>query len=545
LHDANIKRKLALEILEVEKLQELDSQKMKFFSNISHEFRTPLTLILGPLDKLIHTIKDEHQLIDIQIIHRNAQRLLRLISQLMDFRKIEAIGFEVNYVKGDIIKFITDLSNVFLYEASQRNIKFSIKTDLDSLSIFFDRDKLDKILYNLLSNAFKFTPDCGTITVSVFTDVDMRNLYLTVEDSGQGIPDYALPKIFERFYQVENTGSFGTGIGLALTKELVQLLNGSIGVESAIGNGSKFIITLPVIQQNEVSKNKDLTSKQDIEERDEPWQWSYTDIEDSQIIRDEEVHHKQALPILLIVEDNTDMRLFIRNEFINSYRVLEAANGELGLEKAITEIPDIIICDVMMPVMDGIELCEKLKSDEKTSHIPVILLTALCSDEHTVEGLKSGADDYIIKPFNSIILKLKIRNIVESRKLFQSRFSKEPSATINEIAFSVLDEKFLKKAYEVVEKNIDNAELDVNDFTIAIGMSRAQVYRKIQALTGQSVKEFIRIIRLKKAAEMLLNDNKNITETAFAVGFNSIAYFTKSFTDYFGVSPSKYIYLKK
>jgi signal transduction histidine kinase/ligand-binding sensor domain-containing protein/DNA-binding response OmpR family regulator len=545
LYDANIKRKLAVEIMEVEKLQELDSQKMKFFSNISHEFRTPLTLILGPLDKLIHTIKDEHQLIDIHIIHRNAQRLLRLINQLMDFRKIEAIGFEVNYVKGDIIKFITDLCNVFLYEASQRNIKFSIKTDINSLSIYFDKDKLDKILYNLLSNAFKFTPDSGTITVSVCTDIDMRNLYLTVEDSGQGIPDYAQSRIFERFYQVDNIGSYGTGIGLALTKELVQLLNGSIGVESAMGKGSKFTITFPVIQQIEVSKTKGLISEQNIKEREELSKWSYQDIQNSQIIPDEEAHHKKDLPILLIVEDNADMRLFIRNEFINSYRVLEAANGELGFEKAITEIPDIIICDVMMPVMDGIELCEKIKSDEKTSHIPVVLLTALSSDEDTVEGLKCGADDYIIKPFNSIILKLKIRNIVESRKLFQSRFSNEPSATINEIALSVLDEKFLKKAYEVVEMNIDNAELDVNDFTQAIGMSRAQVYRKIHALTGQSVKEFIRIIRLKKAAEMLLNDNKNITETAFAVGFNSIAYFTKSFTDYFGVSPSKYIHLHK
>jgi YesN/AraC family two-component response regulator len=239
------------------------------------------------------------------------------------------------------------------------------------------------------------------------------------------------------------------------------------------------------------------------------------------------------------------MRLFIRNEFINSYKVLEAANGVLGLEKAIAEIPDIVICDVMMPCMDGIEFCEKIKSNEKTSHIPVILLTALSSDEHTVEGLTSGADDYIIKPFNSTILRLKIKNIVESRKLVQSLFSNEPSTTINEIALCALDEKFLKKAYEIVEKNLSNAELDANDFTQAMGMSRAQVYRKINALTGQSVKEFIRIIRLKKAAEMLLSDNKNVTEIAFAVGFNSIAYFTKSFTDYFGVSPSKYTHLKK
>lgn len=545
LRDASIKRKLAFEILEVGKLKELDSQKMKFFSNISHEFRTPLTLILGPLDKLIHTIKDENQLTDIQMIHRNAQRLLRLINQLMDFRKIEAIGFEVNYVKADIIRFISDLSNVFAYEASQRNIKFLIKTDLDYLLIYFDKDKLDKILYNLLSNAFKFTPDYGNITVSVSTDVDIRNLFLSVEDSGQGIPDYAQSKIFERFYQVENTGSFGTGIGLALTKELVQLLNGSISIESVIGKGSKFIVNLPVIQQIEVSKTKELISDQHLEENGDSSKWSYQGFQETYVIHDAEKPHKKDLPILLIVEDNADMRLFIRNEFVNSYQVLEASNGELGLEKAIAEIPDIIICDVMMPGMNGIELCEKIKLDEKTSHIPIILLTALSSEEYTVEGLKSGADDYIIKPFNSIILQLKVRNIIESRKLFKSRFTTEPAATINEIALNALDEKFLKKAYEVVEKNIDNAELDVNDFTLAVGMSRAQVYRKINALTGQSVKEFIRIIRLKKAAEMLLNDDKNIKEIAFTLGFNSITYFTKSFSDYYGAPPKKYIALHK
>jgi signal transduction histidine kinase/DNA-binding response OmpR family regulator len=541
LRDANIKRKLTLEMLEVEKLHELDTQKMKFFANISHEFRTPLTLILGPLNKLIHTIKDERHLIDIQIIYRNAQRLLRLINQLMDFRKIAVKGFEVNYVKNDIIKFIVDLSNVFEYEASQRNIKFLFNTNLESLSIYFDKDKLDKILYNLLSNAYKFTPDYGHITVTVSTSVDMQTLYLSVEDSGQGIPDYAQSKIFDRFYQVENTGNFGTGIGLSLTKELVQLLNGIIEVESTNGKGSKFTITLPVIQHIETSESNEIKNKQDITESD----YSAQDIQNTQDIPVEKVKHKKELPILLIVEDNADMRLFIRNEFINSYKVLEAANGVLGLEKAIAEIPDIVICDVMMPCMDGIEFCEKIKSNEKTSHIPVILLTALSSDEHTVEGLTSGADDYVIKPFNSTILRLKIKNIVESRKLVQSLFSNEPSTTINEIALCALDEKFLKKAYEIVEKNLSNAELDANDFTQAMGMSRAQVYRKINALTGQSVKEFIRIIRLKKAAEMLLSDNKNVTEIAFAVGFNSIAYFTKSFTDYFGVSPSKYTHLKK
>lgn len=547
LRDSNIKRKLEFEIMEVEKLQEMDNQKMQFFSNISHEFRTPLTLIIGPLEILMSTSKDEFQQTNFKLIHRNAQRLLRLINQLMDFRKIEVSGLEINYVKGDIIRFILDLSNVFTYEAQQRNVSFSVKTNIDQLYTNFDKDKLDKILYNLLSNAFKFTPDNGFVKLFVKIDLNMDKLHIIVEDTGKGIPENVQSKIFERFYQVENIGSFGTGIGLALTKELVQLLNGKIGVESVLGKGSKFTVTLPLIKQIEPSNNKEPIDSKNTDENGNQSQWNYFDIQNipKNKAMSNEVPEGEALPILLIVEDSADMRLYIRNEFINSYHVLEATNGEMGLEKAIVEIPDIIISDVMMPGLDGIEFCNRIKSDEKTCHIPIVLLTALSSDDNTVKGLKSGADDYIIKPFNSMILKLKVRNIVESRKLFQSRFVKEPTASIKEIALSALDEKFLKKAYEVVEQNIDNPNLDVNDFTAAVGMSRAQLYRKINALTGQSVKEFIRIIRLKKAAEMLLNENKNIKEIAPAVGFSSITYFTKSFSDYYGVPPMKYISLNK
>jgi signal transduction histidine kinase/ligand-binding sensor domain-containing protein/DNA-binding response OmpR family regulator len=538
LRDSNIKRKLEFEILEVEKLQEMDSQKMRFFSNISHEFRTPLTLIIGPLEKLIKTTKDEFQQVDLKLIHRNAQRLLRLINQLMDFKKIETSGLEINFVKDDIAKFIKDLSNAFVYEAKQRNIIFNIYTQTEPCIVYFDRDKIDKILYNLISNAFKFTPNDGKITITIKADEKNATLFITIDDSGIGIPIDAQAKIFDRFYQVENTGIYGTGIGLALTKELVQLLRGNIKIESTPSEGSRFIVSLPILSDTEISNAGKVKIEKSIVEADDNPIWSYQDIHAIEHINTKD---NPTFPLLLIVEDNIDMRLYIQNEFIDSYRIIEANNGVEGFERAIAEIPDIIISDVMMPKMDGVEFCKKIKSEEKTSHIPVLLLTARSSDEYTIEGFESGADDYITKPFNAPILKIKIRNIVESRKFIQSRFIKEPNATINEIAPSVLDEKFLKKAYDVVEKHISNANFEANDFAVAVGMSRAQVYRKISAITGQSVKEFIRIIRLKKAADMLLKNEKNITEIAFEVGFNSIAYFTKSFTDYYGVSPSKYV----
>jgi DNA-binding response OmpR family regulator len=293
------------------------------------------------------------------------------------------------------------------------------------------------------------------------------------------------------------------------------------------------MVSLPISLADE---EKDINAKP-LEPRIDSSAWSYQDIDSSKQAQTQQT----GLPLLMIVEDNADMRLFIQSEFMDSYRIIEVANGARGLEMAFVEIPDVIISDVMMPVMDGVEFCRHLKSDERTSHIPIVMLTAKSSDENALLGLESGADDYIVKPFNASILRLKIRNIIQSRKRYQSRFIQEPAASIKEIAPTALDEKFLKKAYQVVERNIENADLDANDFAIAVGMSRAQVYRKITAITGQSVKEFIRIIRLKKAAELLMTQDDNITEIAFKVGFNSAAYFTKSFTDYYGVSPTKYV----
>ena len=540
LRDANIKRKLELETLAVEKLQDLGEQKMRFFANVSHEFRTPLTLIVGPLEKLISNTKDELQLIELKLIHRNSQRLLRLINQLMDFSKLDASRLSLNEVRDDMVRFIADLYKAFVFEAKKRHVDFFFETELQELQVCFDKDKLDKIIYNLLSNAFKFTRDGGTIVIVLHADEAKGLIEISVRDSGSGIPAGEQAKIFDRFYQTEESGGYGTGIGLSLTKELVDLMQGSIRLESEQGQGSRFVVSLPWRLTPTCAKEI-IDSGAAVELNTGSSQWSYQDLDPLQSHPSKE----QDLPVLMIVEDNADMLLYIQNEFLGAYRIVEATHGEEGLLRALQEVPDVIISDVMMPVMDGVELCRRIRLDERTCHIPFVLLTARSSDEYALVGLESGADDYIVKPFNSSLLKAKVKNIVESRRLLKMRFVKEPRAAIQEIAPTALDEKFLKKAYQVVERNIGNSELDANDFAVAVGMSRAQVYRKITALTGQTVKEFIRIIRLKRAAEMLLDENDNVSEIAFKVGFNSVAYFTKSFTDYYGVPPSKYVSLKK
>jgi signal transduction histidine kinase/ligand-binding sensor domain-containing protein/DNA-binding response OmpR family regulator len=546
LHEAEIKNKLEVEQLEIKKLQEMDTLKMHFFSNVSHEFRTPLTLIVGPIEKLLKNTKDESQKIQLTLIKRNASRLLRLINQLMDFRKIEESKLEMNFEKSDLIYFIKDIIDSFNHEAIERGINYSFIKSCTSLEIWFDHDKLDKIVYNLLSNAFKFTPDRGSISLSVvideasqkFSGVEAkRTIEIIVQDSGIGIPKEFQPKIFERFYQVKNNlTAEGTGIGLSLTYELVRLHNGNIFLESEPNTGTTFTVILPLwVEENELPPSTLIMKRQVKTKNDQKVS--------EEIIPEpvEQFADEKKLPRLLIIEDNADMRLYIKNEFKDNYRITEAHNGISGLESAMNEIPDAIICDVMMPGIDGYEVCRKLKQDEKTSHIPILMLTARSSEQHIIEGFESGADDYVAKPFSSAILKVRIKNIINSRELLRKKFIKDPFAAIKDFSPSKTDEALLKKAYLIVEKNLSNPDFEVNDFAFEIGMSRTQLYRKIDAISGQSVKEFIRIIRLKKAAELLISSNMNISEIAFNVGFNSLSYFTTSFTEYFGINPSKYI----
>ena len=548
LHEAKVKRKIELEELEIKKLHEMDTLKNQFFSNVSHEFRTPLTLIIGPLQKLLESSKNEAKKSQVKLVQRNANRLLRLINQLMDFRKIEEAGLALNLSKNDIVLFSKEISSAFNQEARERKITYSYVASHPTFDVWFDTDKLDKIIYNLLSNAFKYTPDNGAITISLSLDDNtdnntakhsegsVRQFRITVQDSGIGIPKEYQSKIFDRFYQVKNTmTTHGTGIGLSLTYELVKLHQGNSLVHSELGIGSEFSVILPLwLEEQELPQSSMVNKSLESEIMQD-------DDKDQNDVLTEESSATSKLPHVLIIEDNTDMRLFIKSDLLNIYSCSEAKNGFEGIDKAIKEIPDVILCDIMMPGIDGFEVCRKLKQDERTSHIPIIMLTAKSSEQHTIEGLESGADDYIAKPSSSAILRARIKNLINSRQLLRKKFIKEPFAPIQELSPSKVDERLFKKAYEIVERNLNNPDFDVSDFGRELGMSRTQLYRKIHAVSGQSVKEFIRIIRLKKAAELLLKREKNISEVAFTVGFNSLSYFTTSFTEYFGMNPKKYI----
>jgi signal transduction histidine kinase/ligand-binding sensor domain-containing protein/CheY-like chemotaxis protein/AraC-like DNA-binding protein len=545
LHEAVIKNKLEVEELEIKKLQEMDALKMHFFSNISHEFRTPLALIVGPVDTLLKNISDKSQVLHLTVIKRNAIRLLRLINQLMDFRKIEEAKLEMNFGKSDLVHFIQDIFDSFNFEAKERKINYSFIQTCSFLEVWFDHDKLDKIIYNLLSNAFKFTPDGGSISLSLIVDESSsgaqtkRTIEIIVKDTGIGIPKESQQKIFDRFYQVKNyLTTQGTGIGLSLTYELIRLHCGNISLESEPNKGSIFTVILPLwSEENELPSSSPVPR---IYIEGEP---KITKESVPEYFRQDEnrVKNEMNLPHLLIIEDNPDMRLYISNEFNDIYKVTEANNGTAGIEKALEEIPDAIICDVMMPGVDGYEVCRKLKQDEKTSHVPILMLTAKSSEQHTIEGFESGADDYVGKPFSSAILKVRIKSLIDSRELLRKKFIKDPFAAIKDFSPSKTDEALFKKAYSIVEQNLGNPDFEVSDFAYEIGMSRTQLYRKINAIAGQTVREFIRIIRLKKAAELLVTSGMNITEIADSVGFGSQSYFTTSFTEYFGINPSKYI----
>jgi DNA-binding response OmpR family regulator/anti-sigma regulatory factor (Ser/Thr protein kinase) len=432
--------------------------------------------------------------------------------------------------------------NSFEYLAKEKEIKLKFNAVNDTVITFFDSDKLEKIINNLLSNAFKFTEKNGAVIINVSIVIDDSNekpvsneqneryIEIAIKDTGIGIAQEHLEKIFIRFFQTNEAKEHsGTGIGLALTRELVKLLKGQIYVESKKGKGSKFTIRLPYIP--------DLISDEEIKST------IPSHDEESGSSSSEKTANKDLLSekIMLIVEDNTDVRKFIRTNFEGDFHIEEANDGKEGLALAQKIIPDIILTDVMMPVMDGNELCKKLKKDERTSHIPILMLTALTSKENTIEGLSSGADDYITKPFDTSILKTKIDNLLSIRQLLRDKFSAELVLAPTNISVTSPDEKFLRKAIEVIEKNMDDPEFDTEKFSAIIGVSRMQLYRKLSALTNMTVKEFIRDIRLKRAGQLLLQKKLTISEIAYATGFKDMSHFRKCFRDKFGMNATDYI----
>jgi signal transduction histidine kinase/DNA-binding NarL/FixJ family response regulator len=538
-----------------QQLKEMDKLKSRFFANISHEFRTPLTLIMGPLEQLLSQscsqIGEKEQKKKMKMMLRNSQRLLNLINQLLDLSKLDSGKMKLQAVPGDIIPFIKGITASFEIAAELNELDLQFRWQEETAMLYFDPEKMEKIMGNLLSNAVKFTPPGGRVTVSItMTAANDKfpagSLEISVSDTGIGISASQMPHIFDHFHQVDGSHEHkykGSGIGLALTKELVVLHRGDIQVRSREGpeSGTEFIVCFPMGQDHlesgeiadggEPAKTNDLSSIYSLglpEEEDE------TDMET-------EPHSEEgAKNIILIVEDSADARRFIRDSLEPLYTVVEAADGREGIEKAGEIIPDLIISDIMMPEVDGYELCRVLKKDINTSHVPIILLTAKASDENVIQGLETGADNYITKPFNTRMLLARIKNLIELRKQLHMNVDREMTLQPAKMDISGIDKEFMKELQEVLDANLEDPDFNVEDLGKKLYMSRATLYRKILALSGKSPSDYIRSHRLKRAAQLLKRKSVSITEVAFEVGFSSRTYFTKCFKKKFHRLPSEY-----
>lgn len=533
---------------ESRKLKEVDELKSRFFANISHEFRTPLTLILGPLERLLGEDFPDSAKKQFSLMKRNAQRLRQLINQLLDLSKVEAGKMKLAAKPGDIVSIVRTMVLSFSSLADRKGIELVFDSSQERIATYFDQEKLENIISNLLSNALKFTPEGGKISVQLalsdnkssgIKSITDHCLLIIVEDTGPGIPETQREKIFDRFYQLDGSRTReqeGTGIGLALTKEFVELHHGEIRVDSEVGNGAIFTVTLPLGRDH--LSYEEIAEPDRIEETRESAKPEEIFAEDSDYPEDGKDGSRQA--VVLIVEDNHDMRYYVCECLADGYDLLQAENGESGLEMAIAKMPDLVISDIMMPVMDGLEFCEKLKADIRTSHIPVILLTARASGESKVEGLETGADDYLIKPFDVKELQVRVRNLIAQRQQLRERFQKEVILGSGQIEISSADEKFLEKVTQIVQTYMVDPDFSIAIFAREAGLSRMQLHRKLQALTGLSASRFIRTLRLKQAAELLKQQTGNISEIAFQVGFNSLSHFNRSFREQFNKSPSEY-----
>ncbi|MBL7764235.1 MAG: response regulator, partial [Chitinophagaceae bacterium] len=525
---------------EAERIQALDAMKTKFFTNISHEFRTPLSLILSPLDTIVKNTGEGNQKKQLQLIQRNARRLLNLVNQLLDFRKMEVQEFKLQLSKGDIIRFVKDIVSSFSDISEKKNIELVFSSDAESFETFFDRDKLEKILFNLLSNAFKYTPANGNIHVNISYSAANSSIYLSVKDSGIGIPAEMHEKIFERFFQhtvPDNMLAQGSGIGLAITKEFVKLHNGSIKVDSEPEKGTCFTVTLPVKEINETVADNLTPITETILAREEV---SFVEAPEVEF-----AGPTSKKPIILLVEDNEDFRFYLKDNLKQSYEVVEAVNGKEGWDKIKQLIPDLIVSDIMMPLMNGIELSKKIKSDPRTSHIPVVLLTAMSGEEIQLEGYQAGINDYIVKPFTFEILASRLKNLVAMQRQLRKNFQKQLEVNPGEITVTPVDEQFMKNALAAVEKNMDNPEFTVEELSRELFLSRVALYKKLLSLTGKTPIEFIRVLRMKRGAQLLEKTDKTVAEVAYEVGFNNPKNFAKYFKEEFNILPSQYMAQKR
>lgn len=516
------------ELEAVKQKEELNQMKFRFFTNVSHELRTPLTLIITPLEILRKKIADEKILRQLDVIYKNAQELYGLVNQLLDFRKIEMQMEKLHLTASDMEEFITSIHGLFLPFAVEKHLDFQLQVQDKHLFMYFDHDKLHKIVNNLLSNAFKFTPENGTVTLHLSKIQEQGRNYvkIAVADTGIGIPEEQRSHIFERFYQVQNwdENKIGSGIGLHLVKEYIQIHEGRIEVTGKAGEGATFIVYLPMDLKpmEEENAKAEMLVEQDLEEV-------------TGISADTDGKKK-----ILIVEDNDDVRAFLKEQLEEWYNVYDAPDGEAGEQLAVEHNPDLIISDIMMPKVDGIELCRRIKTNVQTSHIPVVLLTARTADDIKISSYEVGADSYIAKPFNFDVLLVRIRKLIEQQENRKQEFRKNIRVNPSVITITSLDEQLIQKALEQIERNIDNPEYNVESLSRDLGMSRMNLYRKLQSVTGHTPTEFIKTIRLKRAAQLLQGSQLTIVEVADRVGFSSSSYFTKCFKEQFGVLPTQY-----
>lgn len=519
----------------VTQLKEATDAKFNFFTNISHELRTPLTLIIGPLEdtlvssRLHFTLKN-----NLELVQRNAFRLLKLINQLMDFRKIEEGKMEINASTQVLGDFVFEISNEFKDLARKKHISLNMNDKTAGLNIDFDPSMIDKVLFNLLSNAFKFTEENGTINITIDQDKEQENAIIKIEDNGIGMSTEDVEHAFDVFYQGHSSTFKGTGLGLALSKELIKAHNGNIIINSKKGSGTCFTITLPFKQ------NKGLRAIQYNDDKNLKETHIYTT--DVLPHNYEKVTTKTSenLASILIIEDNDDLNSFLSNRLEGSYEVLTAKDGNEGMNKAFDVVPDLIISDIIMPGMSGLKLAEILKNDLRTSHIPIILLTAKTSIEDQIEGMKSFADLFISKPFNLKYLEESIVSLLRNRAVLREHFISELPSENRSNSSNKLDRKFISEFTSLIESNLANEDLSVDDIYKGLGISKIQLYRKTKALLGFSVNDYILTVRLQKAKYLLMNEDLTISEVAYKVGFSTQAYFSTVFKSKFSVTPSEF-----
>ena len=527
--------------LEADRLKDLNDFKTRFYTNITHEFRTPLTVIMGMSDNLKNHPQEK------KLIQRNSKNLLRLINQLLDLSKLESGELKLKLVHQDLLVYLQYLTESFYSTATQKNIRLVFHSEEKEMMMDYDEEKIQQIVYNLLSNALKFTPENGKIIfhASKIIQDGKPFLKLKIKDNGIGMSPENVERIFDRFYQANEEGSNhaeGTGIGLSLTKELVELMQGRIEVESQIGEGTEFNLYFPIKTQF-ANAAVSINGKKSTSEKDA---LRLANIEDTSDFQKEEMEETAASPIstfpdLLIIEDNPDIITYIKSILKNSYNLHTAMNGKLGIEKALDLIPDIIISDVMMPEKNGYEVCETLKQDERTSHIPIILLTAKSTQSDKIDGLKYGADAYLTKPFDKEELQVRLQKLVEIRQQLQHRYSTSSDTKTSQVVAPSLEDIFLQKLNEQIQTHLNDSEFGVTQLAASIHLSQMQLYRKLKALTGKTPSQFMRSYRLQRALELLKVGKLNVSEIAYEVGFADPSYFSRMFQKEFGRNPSQYL----